>query len=175
MMNNFIITHSESECIILSLLISYLVFNKLWRVADLSGLVLHSGSLVALHHHSRGLRSGSTHDINPPCAMPTIVSAFNICQVWGLFVGSAVESWGICLVWGSIPSEWHSISLLTHWPGPGPMGHVLPRPLSECLWLLSQPMLFSRNSGLRACWMRTSFSRLITGMGQPRGRQTMCP
>ena len=33
-MNNFIITHRESECIIPSLLISCLLFNKLWRVAD---------------------------------------------------------------------------------------------------------------------------------------------
>lgn len=115
------------ECNILSLLISYLLFNKLWRVADLSSLVLYSGNLAALHHRCRGWRSGSTRDINCHCAVPTIVSDFNICQVSGLLVGCDVEASGICLGWGSIPSEWHNISLLTHGAGPGPTWHVLTR------------------------------------------------
>lgn len=58
-------------------------------------------------------------------------------------MGCDMEGWGICLVCGSVPHEWHSISLLTCLPGPGPMGHVLTRLPWECLQLLPQPLLFS--------------------------------
>lgn len=64
-MNNFIITHSESECIIPSLLISCLLFNKLWRVADfpvLSSTLAISQSFIP----TQRAKVGSTHDINPP-------------------------------------------------------------------------------------------------------------